>query len=434
VSCTIGRVNVEALTIASELAALPSRGCTGLVLTGGGARSAYQVGVMRAVADLLPRDAPTPFHVITGTSAGAIVAANVAVYAAHFRTGAVALERVWRNFHVDQVFRADAPSMLRAGLRWMAALLSIGRLASPPDSLFDNTPLRQLLERRIDFTRMREALATGHLEALAISAAGYSSARSFAFYESRVRPAGDAVTWPRGVAAELGIGHLMASSAVPFLFPPVRMHGEYFGDGAMRQVAPLSPAIRLGADRLFVVGVRDNRQQAPLNADAAPAPSFGQLFGFMLDTLFMDSLHAGVAQLDRLNRLVAQAVVPNPEGLRHIDSLVIMPGADLGAIAARHARQMPRTVRALLRIMGAANDDGSQLLSYLLFESGYTRELIALGFADTMARRDEVTAFLELAAQTSADVAASVPSRPMRNSGSSVAGDARTIGSRAARP
>jgi NTE family protein len=129
-----------------------------------------------------------------------------------------------------------------------------------------------------------------------------------------------------------------------------------------------------------------------------PAPSFGRLFGFMLDTLFMDSLHAGVAQLERVNRLLAQSPGPNPDGLRHIDSLVLVPSADLSALAARHARRMPRTVRALLRIMGAANEDGSELLSYLLFESAYTRELIALGHADTMARRDEVAALLELEA------------------------------------
>jgi len=403
-------VSVEALSVAADFPAPPASGRTGLVLTGGGARSAYQVGVMRAVADLLPRDAPTPFHVITGTSAGAIVAANIATYAAHFRTGAVTLERVWRNFHVDQVFRTDTPNMLRAGVRWMAALLSVGRLASPPDSLFDNAPLRRLLERRIDFSRLREVLATGHLDALAISAAGYSSARSFAFYESRLHPASDASPWSRGVWAELGIDHLMASSAVPFLFPPVRMHDEYFGDGAMRQVAPLSPAIRLGADRLFVVGVRHDHKQAPRNLDATATPSFGKLFGFMLDTLFMDSLHAGVAQLERLNRLVAQSSVPNPEGLRHIDSLVLVPRADLGAIAARHARQMPRTVRALLRIIGAADSDGSELLSYLLFESGYTRELIALGYADTMARRDEVASLLEPGLRTRASAAASVSS------------------------
>ena len=365
---------------------------------------------MRAVADLLPRGAPTPFHVITGTSAGAIVAANIATYASHFRAGAVTLERVWRNFHVDQVFRTDTSDMLRAGLRWMAALLSVGRLASPPDSLFDNAPLRRLLERRIDFSRLRAALATGHLDALAISAAGYSSARSFAFYQSRVHPAGDAAAWSRGVWTELGIDHLMASSAVPFLFPPVCMHDEYFGDGAMRQVTPLSPAIRLGANRLFIVGVRHDHRQAARNLDSTATPSFGKLFGFMLDTLFMDSLHAGVAQLERLNRLVAQSSVSNPEGLRQIDSLVLVPGTDLGAIAARHARQMPRTVRALLRIIGAADSGGSELLSYLLFESGYTRELIALGYADTMARRDEVAALLEPGVRTGGGAAASVPS------------------------
>jgi NTE family protein len=301
--------------------------------------------------------------------------------------------------------------MLRAGVRWMAALLSVGRLASPPDSMFDNAPLRRLLERRIDFSRLREALTTGYLDALAISAAGYSSARSFAFYESRVHPVADGSPWSRGVRADLGIDHLMASSAVPFLFPPVRMHDEFFGDGAMRQVAPLSPAIRLGADRLFVVGVRHDHKQAPRKQDATVTPSFGKLFGFMLDTLFMDSLHAGVAQLERVNRLVAQASVPDPEGLRHIDSLVLVPGADLSSIAARHARQMPRTVRALLRIIGAADSDGSELLSYLLFESGYTRELIALGYADTMARRDEVAALLEPGVRTGAGIHASAQSQ-----------------------
>lgn len=382
------------------------RGRTGLVLTGGGARSAYQVGVMRAIADLLPDGSPTPFHVLTGTSAGAIVATCIAAYAGQFRSGVVTLERVWRNFHVEQVFRADAMSMLRAGLRWMAAVLSVGRLVSTPDSLFDNAPLRALLERKIDFGRMRAALQAGHLEALAISAAGYSSARSFAFYESRLHPATPGAAWAPGVATELGHDHLMASSAVPFLFPPVRMHGEHFGDGAMRQVAPLSPAIHLGADRLFVVGVRGSHchpanpghgERAVPAADSARAPSFGRLFGFMLDTLFMDSLHASVAQLERVNRLVARSRDPSPEGLRHIESLVILPSADLGAIAVRHARRAPRTLRAVLRIMGATNGEGSELLSYLLFESGYTRELIALGYADAMARRDEVAAFLDSA-------------------------------------
>ena len=390
-------MKAETTALAAVVPPRPPGGCAGLVLTGGGARSAYQVGVLRAVADLLPRDAPTPFRVVTGTSAGAIVAAHVAAYAAQYRLGAVTLERVWRNFRVEQVFNTDAGSMLRAGLRWLVALVSVGRLAAPPDSLFDNSPLRRLLQQRIDFDKVRAALDGGLLDALSIAAAGYSSAQSYAFYEGRRGPAMGTGAWPRGVATQLGIDHLMASSAVPFLFPPVRMHGEFFGDGAMRQVAPLSPVISPGADRLFIVGVRARQRSAPVDAPAAATPSVGQVFGFMLDTLFMDSLHASVEQLERVNRLLARSPAPYPDGLRHIESLVFLPTEDLATIAARHARQMPRTVRALLRVMGTRADDGSHLLSYLLFESGYTRELIALGQADAMARRDEVMAFLETA-------------------------------------
>ncbi len=368
----------------------------GLVLTGGGARSAYQVGVLATIARLLPRDAPSPFRTITGMSAGAIVAAAVACHAARFREGVVALERVWRNFHTDQVFRADARSMLRAGLRWTLALVSAGRLARPPQSVFDSSPLRRLLERHYDFGRMRAAMAAGHLDALAIAASNYRTARSVAFFECR--GPSSAQDWDRGVRTQLGIDHLMASSAVPFLFPAVRVDDDYYGDGAMRQIAPLSPAIRLGAERLFMIGVRNaSASDAIAATDRAPAPSIGQIVGFMLDTLFIDSLQSALAQLERINRLVEQSAVPTPDGLRRIDPLVVVPSADLSEIAARHARAMPRSVRTLLRTMGAANVAGAELLSYLLFESSYTRELIALGAADALARRAELEHFLRAA-------------------------------------
>lgn len=368
----------------------------GLVLTGGGARSAYQVGVLRALSTLLPQDAPSPFPIVTGMSAGAIVASAVACHASRFREGAVALERVWRNFHVEQVFRADRGSMLRAALRWLAAFLTTGRLVRPPESLFDSSPLRRLLEQHYDFGRMREAMERRHLDVLAIAVSSYRAARSVTFYESCSGYRGESADWTEGVRTAMTVEHLMASSAVPFLFPAIRMNGEYYGDGAMRQLAPLSPAIQLGADSLFVVGVRSALGAAALPVPRpADAPSVGQIIGFMLDTLFIDSLQSSIAQLDRINRLIAQSAVASPEGLRPIDALVITPRIDFSDIAVRHVRAMPRTLRALLRTIGGASAGGAELLSYLLFESSYTRELIALGMEDALARADEVRAFLD---------------------------------------
>jgi len=375
-------------------APVQDRGRLGLVLSGGGARGAYQVGVLKAIAELGPRDGPVPFDVICGTSAGAITAAVVAAHAAHFRAGVVNLERVWRNFSVEQVFRADAASMLRAGLRWLLALVSGGWLAPPPRSVFDNSPLRELLERHVNFARISDAIEHGHLGALAVSAAAYRRALSVAFYAARAERAPWLKGWRRGEPAELGLDHLMASAAVPFLFPPVRMGDEYYGDGAMRQSAPLSPAIRLGADRLLVIGVRTASTSChDPSAPRSQPPSFGQIFGFMLDTLFMDGLHADLERLERDNQLI-DAVGPDRAGLRHVAALVVTPREDFAAIAHRHADEIPRALRVLLRTMGAANPGGAALLSYLLFEGGYTRELIALGYADAMRRRDELQAFV----------------------------------------
>ena len=385
----------------------------GLVLTGGGARSAYQVGVLRAVSNLLPPDAPSPFPIVTGMSAGAIVASAVACHASRFREGAVALERVWRNFHVEQVFRADRGSMFRAALQWLAAFLSTGRLVRPPESLFDSSPLRRLLEQHYDFGKMREAMDRRHLDVLGIAVSSYRAARSVTFYESRGGYHGESAGWSEGVRTAITVEHLLASSAVPFLFPAIRMDGEYFGDGAMRQLAPLSPAIQLGAESLFVIGVRSVLGAVALPVPRpADAPSVGQIIGFMLDTLFIDSLQSSIAQLDRINRLIAQSAVASPEGLRHIDTLVITPRVDFSDIAVRHARAMPRTLRALLRTIGGASAGGAELLSYLLFESSYTRELIALGMEDAMARADEVREFLNATGREESDQhGGSVPAR-----------------------
>jgi NTE family protein len=366
----------------------------GLILPGGGARAAYQVGVLRAISDLLPARASNPFPIVTGTSAGAVNATALAVHAERFRVAVGNLERVWRNFHVQQVFRADTTSMMRSGLHWLLAMMSGGWLLPPPKSLFDNSPLRELLKQQFDFAAVRRSIDAGQLDALAIAASGYVSARSVAFYESKH---GDS-PWNRlrrvGEPTQLTLDHLMASIAVPFLFPPVLMGDEFYGDGAMRQSSPFSPAIHLGADRLLVIGTRND---AHGNTSQPPTcPTFGQIFGYMLDALFTDGLSSDMERVIQINHLVDHglSVGPGETPLRKIDLLVILPSRDISEIARHHVGSLPRSLRVLLRTMGALNTGGGQLISYLLFQDSFTRELIALGYQDAMKRSEDLLAFI----------------------------------------
>jgi len=375
------------MTIGMKLSA--ERPKIALVLTGGGARSAYQVGVLKGIAELVRRGSSCPFQIITGTSAGAVSAIALASDAAHFRRSVYAIERVWRDFRVHHVFRADPWSMLKSGMHWMLALLTGGWLMHPPHAMFDNTPLWELLRAQLDFDGIPRSLYKRHLEAIGVCATCYADADSVTFYASASEIEPWARVFRKGARAQLTLDHLMASLSIPFLFRPVLLNEQFFGDGAMRQTSPLSPAIHLGADRLLIVGVND-----PINLGARPKvpaiePSFGQIIGFMLDSLFMDQLHADLERINRYNE--------NSE-FRHIDSLVLIPSRDVNEIARRHAHELPRSLRILLRTLGANNAASTLLLSYLLFERGFTRELIAMGYEDARAHADQIRGFLALSA------------------------------------
>jgi NTE family protein len=363
-----------------------------LVLSGGGARGAYQVGVLKAIAEWLPPDAPCPFEVLVGTSAGAINAAAVAARAHSLREAVESLEAVWSNFRVQQVVRADSLEMLRSGLHWMVSLLTAGHFVSAPRSLFDTGPLHELLGRVIPFERIPAQIEAGRLHAIAVATTSYTTGQAVAFFDGAEEVAG----WNRVRRAgrRRWIDHdvLMASAAIPFIFPAWSIDGDHYGDGAMRQLAPLSPAVHLGANRVLVIGTRGSAAATPPTGAVPQAgPSPGHLLGFVLDSLFTDGLSIDLERLDQINRLIQGA---GSTGHRPIRATVIQPSIDPTVIAKKHERAMPRSIRTLLGAIGAYEARGGLLVSYLLFDRAYTCELMAMGYADATRQRAEIEPYL----------------------------------------
>lgn len=363
------------------------------MLPGGGARGAYQVGVLKAMAEILP-DRPGLFPLIAGTSAGAINATVLASHADSLVEGASRLEHFWSRLRCHHVYRTGWGHNLRTGLHWLASMTLGGLGIANPRSLLDNRPLCELLEREVRFDRIQAGIDAGQLDALMITASGYSTSRAVTFFQARENTAGWAAPKRVGRPAHIEACHLMASAALPLLFPACLIGHEYYGDGGMRHTTPLSPPIRLGADRLLIIGTRDQRPDPEPDSDAG-YPSLGEIGGYLLDVIFMDYLANDLARLERINRTL-EHVPPERRaatGLRHIDTLLIQPSTDLREISDRHRHRVPASVRALLQGVGAWGP--GRLPSYLLFEAEFCRELIELGYADGLAAADEVRALME---------------------------------------
>jgi NTE family protein len=375
---------------------MPPRPKLALILSGGGARAAYQAGVVRAIAERLPDQGPSPFAIVCGTSAGAINAAALAAGAGDLQAAATHLCAVWSGLSVGDIYRADTAHLVQTGWRWLRSLLP-GANRHRPVALFDNAPLAALLEREIRFPAIADSVATGALEALTITASSYQTGMSVSFCMG-----GPTLElWERsqriGVRADIGIAHLMASSAIPFVFPPTRIGDEFFGDGAMRQMAPTAPALHLGADRILVVGAARTGTRTAIGT-SADSPSLAQIGSHVLASIFTDALGTDVEKVRLVNVAVRQIpserLASSPMPLRDVMLLVLTPSVPLETLALDHKDRLPRGLRLLLGRVGGTGSGGAGLLSYLLFDAEFCSALIDLGYRDAQAKGEELGAFL----------------------------------------
>lgn len=367
----------------------------GLVLTGGGARAAYQVGVLKAISDLLP-DLTYPFPVIAGTSAGAINAIALGGGPAIFSHTIDQLVALWQDIRPENVYRADMLGLSRSMTTFLQGAV-LGETSPAGTAMLNNAPLRQFLEKQMDFARLRNSLKEGLLHAVGINACGYSTGRNICFFEGHA----DIVDWSHeqrsGQRSRLGLDHVMASSAIPTIFPPVKLGREFFGDGVTRQMAHLSPAIHMGATRILAIGVSANRVFRSPRREAAPPPNMGQVMENVLNGMFLDTLEYDIERLELVNAFLASNAADCKASLkaalRHIPLLVISPTRPVFEVARPYLHRLPGLIRRMMGRNLQRGEGGISIASYLLFDADFCRDLIKLGYADAQARSRELTAF-----------------------------------------
>ncbi|WP_111637039.1 patatin-like phospholipase family protein [Marinomonas shanghaiensis] len=372
-----------------------------LILSGGGARAAYQVGVLSAMGKMLPKHTSLPFSILCGTSAGALNATMLASYADNFSKAVSTLAFVWRHLTPDQVYTVGRWPVTTSLAKTLLSLFHLQN-SETATALMDNTPLKELLSNHLDFSRINTAIDKQQLKALAITAMSYSTGESTTFFQGQPDMPGWQEKRRKGVIATLGVDHLLASSAIPTIFPAHKIQNHYYGDGAIRQKSAIYPALKLGATKLFIIGVSGNRSAkkwaAPEEDIESSAPSMVQILGQLLNSAFIDNLEDDINQLEIMNSLIRD--LPKEKQALHqnlpTETLIISPSEELNTIAHHYIKTLPKNVRILLKAAGGSTSEKiSSAASYLLFTPQYCRALMDLGYQDAMWEKDKIMAFFE---------------------------------------
>ncbi len=371
----------------------------GLVLTGGGARAAYQVGAIQALSEIT-HQTESPFKVITGVSAGAINSAYLMTRADDFKRAAQGLCDLWSNLTSDRVYRTDASSIASLGSKWLSTVGLGGMVKKRANHLLDTSPLKALLTQELKLDRLPQLFKDEILYGVGFSVTNYLTGTAISYFDGHP----DISPWVRstrlGIRAPLIVDHIMASSAIPVFFPPVPIDGIPFGDGCIRLTSPLSPAIHLGASRVIAIGVRyfrSDEQTVHLNKTLKRDDlSIAEIGGVLLNAVFLDSLETDIERMQRINKTLnlMSETQRTQNQLRIIPVLALRPSQDLGNLAKGTLKEFPSMLRFLLRGVGAKADKGWDLLSYLAFEKSYTSQLVDLGYNDTLRKKDQILEFL----------------------------------------
>ncbi|MCL1144324.1 patatin-like phospholipase family protein [Shewanella gaetbuli] len=368
----------------------------GLVLGGGGARAAYQIGVLKAIVQFYPRNHHIPFDILSGTSAGAINATSLATHASCFHLGVKKLEWVWRNFETSKVYEASIFGVLKHLSKMALKGLQNDLASNDAGSLLNNQPLRDLLNQLIDFNRIDRNIHLGALTALSVDASCYNNSLSYSFFQGHMSIKEWKRARRRGVRNPLITDHLLASSAIPLVFPSIKLNRAFFGDGSVHQLSPLSSPIHLGATKLFVINLDSPQKNS--EKQFRQHPKTATITGHLLDTIFSDTLNSDLERLTRINETLTLISDTDKASLnlKSIETFVIKPSEDLSQIAARYYEEMPIAIRYLLKLFGISQQSDSSIVSYLLFEKAYTSSLIELGYQDAMSQIDEIKQFFDI--------------------------------------